>query len=137
MSLLRLPLVIGAAAIYHISATAPAQSATNEQVKPSSNETVLVVLVKTFSLTKIICWSGALAETISTLSFYFPDDSVPLVIRSLRGPYRPEPPNLLFVITGTLSILGGLLRLLCYRTLGQFFTFQLSIRKSHALVTTG
>ncbi|KAF9230069.1 hypothetical protein BU15DRAFT_57612, partial [Melanogaster broomeanus] len=90
-----------------------------------------------FFVLQLICWSGAAAETVSALSFYFPDDSVPLVIRSLRGPYHPEPPSLLFVIAGTSSILGGLLRLLCYRTLGQFFTFQLSIRKSHALVTTG
>ncbi|KAF9230359.1 hypothetical protein BU15DRAFT_91127 [Melanogaster broomeanus] len=137
MSLLRLPLVVGAAASYHISATAPAQSATNEQVKGLFYETVLGMFARAFALAKLICWSGAAAETVSVLSFYFPDDSVPLVIRSLRGPYHPEPPSLLFVIAGTLSILGGLLRLLCYRTLGQFFTFQLSIRKSHALVTTG
>ncbi|KAF9231819.1 hypothetical protein BU15DRAFT_55695 [Melanogaster broomeanus] len=138
MSLLRLPLVVGAAAIYHLCATAPAQSATNEQVRGSSNETMhkLETQGALFCL-QIICWSGPLAETVSTLSFYFPDDSVPLVIRSLRGPYHPEPPSLLFVIAGTLSILGGLLRLVSYRTLGQFFTFQLSLRKSHALVTTG
>lgn len=34
-------------------------------------------------------------------------------------------------------ICGGLLRLVCYRTLKDFFTFEISIRKDHKLVTTG
>lgn len=32
---------------------------------------------------------------------------------------------------------GATIRLLCYRTLGQLFTFELSIKKGHALVTRG
>ncbi|KAF9223633.1 hypothetical protein BS17DRAFT_109429 [Gyrodon lividus] len=137
MTLLRLPLVIGAAASYHISGTAPAQSARDEQIKSSSNESFLHVALKAFSLMKIIYWTGAVLEVICTLSFRFPDQDVPLLIRSLRGPYPPQPPSVLFVIAGISSILGGLLRLTCYRTLGQSFTFQLSIRKSQSLVTTG
>ena len=38
---------------------------------------------------------------------------------------------MVFIIT------AGLLRLQCYRTLGRFFTFEVSIRKGHQLVTTG
>jgi len=34
-------------------------------------------------------------------------------------------------------ISGALLRLQCYRTLGRLFTFEVSIRKGHQLVTTG
>jgi len=34
-------------------------------------------------------------------------------------------------------ISAGLLRFQCYRTLGRFFTFVVSIRKGHQLVTTG
>ena len=36
-----------------------------------------------------------------------------------------------------LIIAGSLLRRYCYRVLGQYFTFELSIRKSHELVTSG
>ena len=32
---------------------------------------------------------------------------------------------------------GATIRLLCFRTLGQFFTFELSIKKEHKLVTSG
>ena len=38
---------------------------------------------------------------------------------------------MLFVIS------AGLLRLQCYRTLGRFFTFEVSLRKGHQLVTAG
>jgi len=33
--------------------------------------------------------------------------------------------------------LGGLIRLECYRQLGTMFTFEMSIRKDHMLVTSG
>ena len=36
-----------------------------------------------------------------------------------------------------LGIAGGLLRTQCYRELGRLFTFELSIRDNHKLVTTG
>ncbi|KJA15639.1 hypothetical protein HYPSUDRAFT_148858, partial [Hypholoma sublateritium FD-334 SS-4] len=37
----------------------------------------------------------------------------------------------------TLSILGGLLRMYCFDTLGHFFTFDFCIRRDHKLITTG
>ena len=41
-------------------------------------------------------------------------------------------------IIGMVFVIGaGLLRLQCYRTLGRFFTFEVSIRKGHRLVTSG
>ena len=40
--------------------------------------------------------------------------------------------------TGTaLGIVGGALRVWCYRELGKYFTFEMSIMKDHQLVTTG
>lgn len=42
------------------------------------------------------------------------------------------------IVVGTLlSSLGCLIRIMCYRTLGNFFTFELSLRKNHKLVTAG
>lgn len=37
----------------------------------------------------------------------------------------------------TLLVLGTILRVTCYRTLGKFFTFELTLRPGHSLVTTG
>ncbi|EGN98785.1 hypothetical protein SERLA73DRAFT_36428, partial [Serpula lacrymans var. lacrymans S7.3] len=42
-----------------------------------------------------------------------------------------------FIIGTTLMSLAGLLRWQCYRTLGRFFTYRLSIRKDHQLVKSG
>jgi protein-S-isoprenylcysteine O-methyltransferase Ste14 len=41
------------------------------------------------------------------------------------------------VIGASLVIFGSLLRLTCYRTLGQLFTFDLTILPKHTLITTG
>ncbi|KAF8840674.1 hypothetical protein BDN67DRAFT_1069132 [Paxillus ammoniavirescens] len=42
-----------------------------------------------------------------------------------------------FLVGSILSIFGGLLRVHCYGTLGSMFTFNLSIRKKHELITSG
>ena len=42
-----------------------------------------------------------------------------------------------FLIGTFLIIYGGVIRWQCYRALGRLFTFQLSIRKDHQLVTSG
>ncbi|KAI0647934.1 hypothetical protein C8Q79DRAFT_999456 [Trametes meyenii] len=42
-----------------------------------------------------------------------------------------------FTLGWVLMMGGGLLRVLCYRTLGNQFTFEITIRKGHRLVTNG
>jgi protein-S-isoprenylcysteine O-methyltransferase Ste14 len=43
----------------------------------------------------------------------------------------------LFLTGWLLIVTGGLIRFLCYRALGSLFTFELSIRKDHKLITSG
>lgn len=43
----------------------------------------------------------------------------------------------LFVLGMTCIYLGGFLRLWCYQALGKFFTFEISIRPGHKLITHG
>lgn len=42
-----------------------------------------------------------------------------------------------FLVGCFLTCLGGCIRVACYRTLGRFFTWELSVRDSHKLVTVG
>ena len=42
-----------------------------------------------------------------------------------------------FFVGCVFAMSGGLLRLACYRTLGQYFTYEVTIRKDHRLVTSG
>jgi protein-S-isoprenylcysteine O-methyltransferase Ste14 len=43
----------------------------------------------------------------------------------------------LFLLGTFLTGLGGYIRYSCYRELGRLFTFEMSIRKDHKLVTSG
>ena len=54
---------------------------------------------------------------------------------------RNDSPGLHLALQSTIGmafiISAGLLRIQCYRALGRHFTFEVSIRKEHQLVTTG
>ena len=45
--------------------------------------------------------------------------------------------SLSFLVGCLLAVAGGIIRLACYRELGTLFTFELSIRKDHKLITSG
>lgn len=47
------------------------------------------------------------------------------------------PMNYLTIIGFTFMIIGGIGRIWCYRTLGNFFTYEITIRNSHKLIKTG
>ncbi|KAF9052128.1 hypothetical protein BJ165DRAFT_931107 [Panaeolus papilionaceus] len=63
-------------------------------------------------------------------------------LSTFMSPPPPSHTNLiritpLFLVGTLITGLGTYLRLACYRTLGKFFTFELSIFKEHVLVTYG
>lgn len=58
--------------------------------------------------------------------------------------YAPLPPDsstpastTVFVFGIALTLSSGLIRDACYRTLGRFFTFEITIRPEHQLITSG
>ncbi|THU87565.1 hypothetical protein K435DRAFT_681477 [Dendrothele bispora CBS 962.96] len=61
------------------------------------------------------------------------------ILKLLFSNHDPESlrPTLSFCIGFVLLCLGGLLRYACYRCLGNLFTFELSVRQDHRLVTCG
>ncbi|CDO69853.1 hypothetical protein BN946_scf184884.g12 [Trametes cinnabarina] len=42
-----------------------------------------------------------------------------------------------FAVGWLLAMAGGLLRIVCYRTMGRHFTFEITVRKDHRLITSG
>ena len=86
----------------------------------------------------MIFWLLTIAEAAAAFSA---SDLCPRGIKQLIMPLLAAPtigaisPGLLAGIC--LVIIGSLLRLYCYRVLGQYFTFELSIRNGHKLVTSG
>lgn len=61
-----------------------------------------------------------------------------LSVRSHAFPdFDPAAPSAALIAGTILSIIGAAVRSHCYRTLGRLFTFELSIRQGHKLVTSG
>ncbi|KAL4064180.1 hypothetical protein V8B97DRAFT_1323489 [Scleroderma yunnanense] len=97
-------------------------------------------------VTKTILWSLTIVEVATAFSA---SDLCPhpmgQLIASLLICHHPSPRispqiNTLspsFLTGVSLIISGSLLRVYCFRVLGQFFTFELSIREDHKLVTEG
>lgn len=72
------------------------------------------------------------------LASQYPDLRVPLLDKILLPLGAPDIYVAPAFVLGSLALhAGSYLRLLCYQTLGRHFTFQLSIKKEHQLVTNG
>lgn len=88
----------------------------------------------------MICWTAGLAEGAVILAARNPGFSVSqkiianLVISGSADNIRPTP---LFFLGTFMTGLGGYIRYICYRALGRLFTFEMSIRNGHQLVTNG
>ncbi|KAH7886705.1 hypothetical protein F5I97DRAFT_1038439 [Phlebopus sp. FC_14] len=128
MDLLRLPFVLAAATGMHVAVTAPHTATSDERVSSSTFREAVIArtVIASHLFTVTLIWSVALGEVVAIL---FPA-SVPL---------RRPPPTLpvLYVVGSLLITAAGILRKLCYRTLGRFFTFELSIQREHKLLTKG
>lgn len=84
----------------------------------------------------------SLAEVLVILAREFPDHpySTP-ILTALTFPGASSLSRISitpwFLVGSALVTLGGLLRVWCFRTLGQHFTFEMSLLKDHKLVTSG
>jgi len=87
-------------------------------------------------------WLVTLAETLVILASINP--SRPLskaiystLIREPADPYNVLEVDLAFWLGLCMTVSGGWIRQRCYRELGFYFTYELSIRKDHKLITSG
>ncbi|KAG1747637.1 hypothetical protein EDB19DRAFT_1826000 [Suillus lakei] len=113
-SFLKVPLILSSAIAVHVSFTPQTVPSMNEMIHQTFNEWVFTRLV-TYglpSMKNVIQY--VVRQRIRVASITFP-----------------------FMFGTALVVAGGLIRWWCYRTLGRFFTFQLSVRKGHHIVTTG
>ncbi|KIJ44724.1 hypothetical protein M422DRAFT_228117 [Sphaerobolus stellatus SS14] len=85
-------------------------------------------------------------ECVAIISTCFPDAKTMETILSItcpnysRGPDHERIPLLLppsFIIGVAGIVLGSAIRILCFRTLDRFFTFQITIRQNHRLIDSG
>ncbi|EPQ54399.1 hypothetical protein GLOTRDRAFT_76881 [Gloeophyllum trabeum ATCC 11539] len=145
MSLLRLPLLFVTAAGVHISMTNP-----NPPVSLDETQKYSVTQRRRPSqfvlwwprMLKYSYWALGLSETAVILASQFPR---PPLTERLLSSLVVRPSSHISAVQVTPHFLAGLflatagtiLRVECYRTLGRLFTYQVSIRKEHQLVTSG
>ncbi|OAX43331.1 ICMT-domain-containing protein [Rhizopogon vinicolor AM-OR11-026] len=142
MSLLKLPLILSSAVAMHVSLTRPNQSSSSEVVCNTLSERIMLLLLKYgLSFVKGFYWGISLAE-IATIALRAAGPSTPpsmiqQVVAPLLERIQDMPITSPFLIGTALVVTGGLIRWWCFRTLGRFFTFEVSVRKEHQLVKTG
>ncbi|KAG2138052.1 uncharacterized protein EDB93DRAFT_1090832 [Suillus bovinus] len=142
MSLLKIPLILSSAVAVHVALTPPHAPPKNEVVHDNFNEWVIIQHVKYgLPISKIVYWGVSLAEIALAVSRMADPKTLPSVIQNTIGPFLPRiqdvPITRPFILGTALVATAGYLRWSCFRTLGKFFTFELTARKGHQLVTNG
>ena len=134
--LVQLFLLILSTLSFHAGTTNPNRSSIGDYVVDEGfGASFGVYLVPKFI--KILIWSSTLyqalylyfqASSSALISTLFPQIST--VINCM--PFTP-----ISVVGYLFMIIGGMGRVWCFRTLGAFFTFEITIRNSHKLIKTG
>ncbi|KAG1855322.1 hypothetical protein DFJ58DRAFT_880803, partial [Suillus subalutaceus] len=142
MSLLKIPFLVASAIGMHISLTSPSPlPSSQEKVARSTSESLisLVLELRLENSLKISAWAASLVEVANTLAMHvdpsqdvYGASAVQLLHALHSTPITPV------FLAGSLSLtVGGVLRLCCISTLGKFWSFPLSVRKEHRIVTSG
>lgn len=161
MSLLKIPLIIASAIGIHVSFTTSYRPPSSEEkVMPTIFEASFKWLVSlrglelvvvrcsstlcTMDLTvlQISIWAASVAEVANIITKHinplqtpegFYGASAVQLVRVLHStPITPA-----FLAGSLTTVVGGVVRLCCMSTLGKLWSFQLSIRKEHRLMTSG
>ncbi|KIJ61759.1 hypothetical protein HYDPIDRAFT_176901 [Hydnomerulius pinastri MD-312] len=138
MSLIKVPFVLGAAVGFQVSSTPPAAAAVSDEERVKS-EAAISAFFRIASTLRIVYWLLSVLEVASAISTYVPSSVVPSALSGAFSAIRSmdTPPTGISLLGAALVGISGILRVQCYRALGRLFTFHLSIRKDHRLVTDG
>ncbi|TFY57156.1 hypothetical protein EVG20_g8652 [Dentipellis fragilis] len=136
--LLKLGLLALGHASYHVTVTPPnAPPKGSEKARFGGDVLARKVVLKAIVPIEVISILGLLIPTLyqaaTTLALLPPSDLIYSSSATQHFNSLPKP----FLAGIVLQLLAGIIRLSCYRALGRLFTFELSIRTEHKLVTSG
>ncbi|KAH0826283.1 hypothetical protein J3R83DRAFT_5756 [Lanmaoa asiatica] len=140
-----LPLIRSALVLVQALSTHQAFSPPNKTPKKGRYHTeeayVLQIAPSIFKLQCVLLWCIAAFEVVYALDHYFGATLSPLLSAHMDTiicpSTRPHMVTPLFLTGVLLTVVGMLIRIQCFRELGQLFTFDLSILPDHKLVTSG
>ncbi|KAG2029424.1 hypothetical protein BDR03DRAFT_975834 [Suillus americanus] len=145
MSLLKIPFLVASAIGMHISLTSPSlPPSSQEKVVPSASESFLNLFLglRGPELMKIGAWVASSVEVANILAMHIGPSHIPeavygtSAVQLLRA-LHPTPITPVFLAGSLFVTVGGMLRLYCMSTLGKFWSFSLSVRQEHRIVTSG
>ncbi|KAH7913636.1 hypothetical protein BJ138DRAFT_1145690 [Hygrophoropsis aurantiaca] len=134
----KLPFIFASTYSFNSSLVRPNPPAgASERVKGSFYEVLVPFILPTTLRT--LAWAPCIAEGAIALSKLFPSSTSSQILSVLlRNEKLPAFTLDRYVIAGTaLTMLGSITRIWAIRTLGRHFTYELSIKKDHKLVTDG
>ncbi|KAA1476058.1 ICMT-domain-containing protein [Dentipellis sp. KUC8613] len=147
-TLLKIPILVTCAYLYDRATTPPRTEKIEEQERALGSKHISllerqIVIDAVCTTGKGVIWGCGLAETGVILAFQFPTH--PLLLPAVRLLAAPRPLNVpnvgsltsLFLVGAAFVIAGSLIRLWCFRTMGRLFTYRLTLRDQHRLVTSG
>ncbi|KAG1775669.1 hypothetical protein EV702DRAFT_972861 [Suillus placidus] len=145
MSLLKIPFIIASAIGVHVSLTTSSrQPSSEEKVIPTASESFgkWIFRLGCLELMVISIWAVSAAEVANIIAMHIGPSQISEGIYGasaiqLMRTLRPTPITHAFLASSLAIAMGGAFRLYCMSTLGKLWSFQLSIRKEHRLVTDG
>ncbi|KAG2138051.1 uncharacterized protein EDB93DRAFT_1090809 [Suillus bovinus] len=138
MSLLKIPLVLSSAIAVQVAITPPHSSSDEELYH--DGQTLEIFIERILVDIQGLYWAGAVAEVAAIIARRVDSSKMPSVLRMISkylSTLTDVPITPSFLVGCGLVTSGAFIRWLCYRTLGRHFTFLLSIRQDHQLITTG
>jgi len=147
--LLKIPFIVSQLVAFHVMFTPPNRApSTKEQIKHhhwSERYLNIMLTLRWLDYVKAAFWLAGLAEIAVILANHYAYHSASsfvlehLLFSAVSGSKNGDTIGLTVpaVIGSILVTAGGVIRAWCYRSLDRFFTFELSIRSKHSLVTTG
>ncbi|KAE9400514.1 hypothetical protein BT96DRAFT_975224 [Gymnopus androsaceus JB14] len=143
MSLEKLPFLLVLSIFYYIALTPPNPPASREEISKyppgdrlSGRAFSLVVAEKALLLTFILCEIMVIISTHYATSV-FAEMTMNTLVRISNHELHAPTITPIFLVGFFLTLCGAWVRWSSYRALGRLFTFGLSIRDKHKLITTG
>jgi len=144
MSLLKIPLILAAAGGLQLTLTPPVKAERSEVAHdvPIGERVFSIIMGSIQVFNKVTVWTIGVCESAVILAHSYPDHPLSQVVTEHlvwgNGYFVANVGiSRTFMIGWSLAMAGSLTRLACYRELGRHFTFEVSLRKNHQLVTTG
>ncbi|CAF1250310.1 unnamed protein product, partial [Adineta ricciae] len=134
--MLQIFLLICTTLLYDKCNTNPNPSSSNDHVSCelfASNFAIKLVP----NVSKLLVWISTLYQILYLILQSSSPTSIPTFFPQMSELTDPLPLTLVSMLGYMLMIIGGLGRVWCFKTLGRFFTFEVTIRDSHKLIKTG